>query len=145
MRTTTSKKRNKGNKTERRGPPTIDDLDAAVESLRSFDGIIVVEGKRDVAALKRLGVTKNVIHLNAPLFEVVERVADSLSPHQHVAILTDLDVEGRKLYHSLSVQLQRLGVKIDDSARKLLFRTQLRHIEGLDTFVEHLADASKSE
>jgi 5S rRNA maturation endonuclease (ribonuclease M5) len=78
--------------------------------------------------------------LDAPLFEIAERIADSLGPQQHVALLVDLDVEGRKLYHSLSAQLQRMGVKIDDSVRALLFRTQLRHIEGLDTFVEHLRE-----
>lgn len=131
-------------KTTRKGPPTINDLDEAIDSLRSFDGIIIVEGKRDVAALKRLGITKNVIHLDAPLFEIVERVAGSLGPHQHVALLVDLDVEGRKLYHELSTQFQRMHVRIDDGFRKLLFRTQLRHIEGLDTFVANLAQKDAS-
>jgi len=125
--------------TTRRGPPTVQDLEEAIDSLRSFDGIIIVEGKRDVAALKKLDVTKNVIHLDAPLFEIVERVADSLGPHQKVIILTDLDREGKKIYHELSMQFQRMHVKIDDRFRELLFHTPLRHIEGLDTFVANLA------
>ncbi len=128
------------------GPPTADDIEVELDRLRSLnsqeEGIIVVEGKRDVAALKRLGITKTVMQLDAPLFKIVERVA---AQTKNVIILTDLDVEGRKLYHELATQFQRMHVKINDSLRSLLFHTQLRHIEGLDTFVEHLRTKEEKE
>jgi 5S rRNA maturation endonuclease (ribonuclease M5) len=124
------------------GPPTRDDIETGLARVRAFDassdGVIIVEGKRDVKALAKLGISKTVIHLDAPLFKVIERVAERA---KQVIILTDLDEEGRKLYHELSIHFQRLGVKVDDTFRNLLFRTPLRHIEGLDTFVDNLGES----
>ncbi|MBI2143063.1 toprim domain-containing protein [Candidatus Woesearchaeota archaeon] len=91
---------------------------------------VVVEGKKDRAALEKLGVSSSIFVLSRkPLFAVAEEVAAN---YKAVAILTDLDAEGRKLYGKLSTLLQRLGVKIDDSLRNFLFKhTQLRQIEGI--------------
>ena len=88
----------------------------------------ICEGKRDAAALKRLGFTR-IIVLNAPLYAIVER----FDKKQRVQVLTDLDSEGRKLYSKLSSDLKQRGVYVDNELREALFRTQVRQIESLAT------------
>lgn len=90
----------------------------------------IVEGKRDRAALKALGFT-DIHELDAALFHVVERFGKGA----RIQILTDLDSEGKKLYRKLSSDLRQRGVFIDDELRELLFKTQLRQIEGLVSYL----------
>ena len=61
--------------------------------------------------------------------EVAEKVKE-------VVLLTDLDDEGKKLYHELFVNLQKHGVKVDNRLRELLFKSDLRQIEGLPSYLE---------
>lgn len=97
------------------------------------DKVVIVEGKKDKVSLHSLGV-KNVVSLeNKPLFRIIEELEA-----EEVVILTDLDGEGRKLFSRLSHGLQRNGVKVDNKFRKLLFKTDLSHIEGLYTYLLNL-------
>ncbi|MEK6823097.1 MAG: toprim domain-containing protein [Nanoarchaeota archaeon] len=107
------------------------ELQAHLERLRQYKGLIIVEGKKDVRSLADLGIM-NVIPLEGALFEVVERVA---ALTKDCMVLTDLDEEGRKLYHELATHLMRHGVHVDNTFREFLFTTPVRHIEGLSTFV----------
>jgi len=92
---------------------------------------VIVEGKKDAAALRKLGFSK-IVSLNGPLFKVVEGIeADE------VVVLTDLDAEGRSLFSKLSKDLCTRGVRIDTRLREVLFKTELRQIEGLCSFVKN--------
>ncbi len=92
------------------------------------DKLVIVEGKKDKEALKSFGIT-NVVTLKKSLFEVVEEVS---SKAKECVILTDLDKKGKYLYSRLRQDLQKHGVKVDNSFRNFLFReTKLRQIEGL--------------
>ena len=93
--------------------------------------LVVVEGPKDKHALESLGIT-NIMSLKRPLYAVVEEIA---SKAKEIVLLTDLDEEGKKLYHKLSVDLQKHGVKINNKLREFLFKTKLRHIEGLATYL----------
>ena len=93
--------------------------------------LVVVEGPKDKRALEALGVA-NVFSLKKPLYAVVEEI----SSEKEVVLLTDLDEEGKKLYHKLFVDLQRHGVKINNKLREFLFKTKLRHIEGLTKYLQ---------
>lgn len=101
-----------------------------LDEIKQKNLLVIVEGIKDVRALKSLGIT-NVISLKKPLFAVVEEVANN----KEVVLLTDLDEEGKKLYHELSVNLQKFGVKINNHLRDFLFKTQLRQIEGLASYL----------
>lgn len=110
-------------------PDVLDQL----EVLKQQNLLIIVEGQKDKAALNSLGIT-NIQTLNQPLFAIVERVA---ARTKECVILTDLDEEGRKLYAQLSKDLQRHGVKINNTFRHFLFKeTQLRQIEGVYKFTQ---------
>lgn len=113
----------------------MNDIETVLELLeRKKDLLTIVEGKNDVAALRTFGFT-NIIELTGkPLYAVVELVEKGAT----VQLLTDLDSEGKKLFSMLRADLTQRGVHIDNELRDALFKTQLRQIEGLDSYVASL-------
>ena len=112
-------------------PPNNSDneLLQMIEKLSDSGKTIIVEGKKDKAALEKLGVKNKIFTINKPLFAVAEEIA---AKSKDVVILTDLDKKGKELYGKLSTMLQRLGVRIDNYYREFLFKkTKIRQIEGL--------------
>jgi 5S rRNA maturation endonuclease (ribonuclease M5) len=106
-----------------------------IEILKKSDSIIIVEGKKDLAALERLGII-NAKELKGPIFEFCENISKD---HKEAILLTDLDSEGKRLYSIIKENLERNKVKVDNSFRNFLFReTVLKHIEGLDSYIENL-------
>jgi 5S rRNA maturation endonuclease (ribonuclease M5) len=97
----------------------------------------IVEGKKDVAALRALGFTSVLELERQPLFKVVEHFEKGST----VQILTDLDAEGRKLFAKLRADLTQRGVRIDNDLREALFRTELRQIEGIVTYLYDVANS----
>lgn len=98
-----------------------------LENLRTSKKLIIVEGKKDKAALEKLGITNVVAILRKPLYSFIESI-----DAEEVIILTDLDKEGRKLYHTLKQGLQAQGVKVDNYFREYLFKSsKITQIEGL--------------
>ncbi|HLD97464.1 MAG TPA: toprim domain-containing protein [Candidatus Nanoarchaeia archaeon] len=110
------------------------ELSALIEKI-SKDVAVVVEGKKDKAALEQLCISNKIYVLNKkPLFAVAEEIAAS---HKDAIILTDLDGEGKKLYGKLNALLQQLGVKVDNNIRNFLFKnTKLRQIEGITKLIQ---------
>ena len=86
---------------------------------------IIVEGKKDKASLIGLGLTK-IITLDKPLYAVAESIEA-----KEVLILTDLDAEGRKIYHKLKSWLSSRGVNVDNRLRLMLFKAKVQNIESL--------------
>ncbi len=112
------------------------ELSALIDKI-SKDVAVVVEGKKDKAALEQLGIESNKIYVlnKKPLFAVAEEIAVGCT---EIVILTDLDAEGKKLYGKLYALLQSLGVKVDDRVRNFLFKnTKLRQIEGITNLIQH--------
>lgn len=101
--------------------------------LKNSGKVVIVEGERDKRALNLLGVPNVISISRRPLFSFVE---DIQSKHKGVVILTDLDREGRKLYHKLNHEFQKSGVKVDRKFREFLFsETNLSQIEGIHNYV----------
>ena len=102
--------------------------------------VILVEGKKDVLALKSLGFVKvYAIHkTSVSLRERIEEISKEISKKEKVCILTDLDRQGKKLYIIVKPILQELGIKLDSSLRGLLIKSKLSHIEGLNKFMQKL-------
>lgn len=112
---------------------SIGDFQSHILLLKECNLPVIVEGVKDRKALEFFGINNFVI-LNKPLFEIVELVAGQT---KECVILTDLDVEGKKLYSMLSEDLQHRGVRINNNFRNFLFKeTELRQIEGLKNYVK---------
>ena len=113
----------------------IEMLEQWAAALEERASLIVVEGKKDKAALASLGVVHVVTLGKEPLYSIAEKIA---STEKEVVILTDFDAQGRILYHILKELFERLGVRVDPFFRLWLRRhTNLSHIEGIATYFEH--------
>jgi len=98
-----------------------------LERLRSSKKLVIVEGKKDKAALEEIGVINITAIDRKPLYSFIESIEA-----EEVVILTDLDTEGKKLYHTLKQGLQAKGVKVDTYFREYLFKnSKISQIEGL--------------
>ncbi len=113
-----------------------------LKKLKTSEKLIIVEGIKDKAALKKIGIPESrIIILTKPIFAVAEDIA---SQTKQAIILTDLDAEGKKLYANLKRNLTRIGVQVDNRFREFLFKnSRLSHIEGIDTYFNNLDEKAQ--
>jgi len=115
----------------------FEDWDEWICSLKkdSKEKLILVEGKKDKKALTMLGIKPEAVIIlkGRALFEVVEEI---VTYGKECIILFDLDKKGKELYAEISRLLRDFGVKIDDRYRNFLFKTKLRQIEGLISYLK---------
>src|SRR3989344_5346959 len=87
------------------------DLIYHLGELKQRQVVCLVEGKKDQEALLSFGI-ENIIAINSrPFHQIIDEILNSYSRYS-VAILTDLDQEGRKIYRRLHTLLQPYGFKI---------------------------------
>jgi 5S rRNA maturation endonuclease (ribonuclease M5) len=110
---------------------------------RSQIGIpIVVEGRRDEEALRRLKARGKVICLKATADSFYDFAA-RLFEAREVTVLTDFDREGSRLAAKLVDELTHMRVKADITAwkkLKALCRPEIRTVEELADYVEKLRE-----
>jgi 5S rRNA maturation endonuclease (ribonuclease M5) len=104
--------------------------------------LIVVEGMRDVAALRALGYGGEIeVYSRCGLLEadLVESFAERGST---ILILTDFDEEGRRLSRRLARHLEMRGVRVDRRLRREVGRLMallgVYAVEALDDVAEEL-------
>ena len=109
----------------------------------SRDGIpIIVEGKRDKEALRKLKIPGLVICLKSSrngFYDFTAKLADN----REVIVLTDFDKEGARLAAKLIDELTHMKVKVNVSIwkkLKALCRPEIRAIEELVGLVENLRE-----
>lgn len=127
--------------------PTIVDTERAerlrevVEDLKevNLEVPILVEGKRDMAALRKLGLTGEIIAYNTGkgmhdfCMDLDERFGE-------IVILTDWDTEGERLYARLCRELPGLW---EPTARirqliKVLCQKDVKDVEGIPALISRL-------
>lgn len=113
----------------------IDDLEVA-----SAETPIIVEGKRDVLALRLLRITTNVVSMNkgVSIFSLAESISRK---HRNVIVLTDWDRRGGQLARMLKDAFAANGVSVNDNFRTqivILSKKEIKDIEGLPGFIERL-------
>jgi 5S rRNA maturation endonuclease (ribonuclease M5) len=101
---------------------------------------IIVEGLRDIAALKRMGITRNVISLGKgnSIFNFSENLSRTT---KGAVILTDWDRKGGQLARMLKEALMANGVIANESIRAklgILSKKEVKDIESIPAFVERL-------
>jgi len=114
---------------------TISELRNFIVELNSaHDSKVVVEGKRDSAALKSIGYTEKILEFHS--FGGITKFADSVSRHKNLIILLDFDRKGKYLTRRIIEQLER-RTRIDLSYKKKLAQItngKLRTIEELSRY-----------
>jgi 5S rRNA maturation endonuclease (ribonuclease M5) len=113
----------------------IDDVKNFVSLLNSKkDSIVVVEGKRDSAALKKLGFYGKIFEFHS--FKGLVKFTDSMDSYKQMILLLDLDRKGRYLTRRIISQLEH-RIKIDLSFKRklaMITKGKIRHIEDLSMY-----------
>jgi len=95
------------------------------------DSVVVVEGKRDSIALKKLGYSGKILEFHK--FGGMIDFTDSVAKYKNLIILFDRDKKGRTLTGK-TIQLLQRRTKVD-----LSFKRKLREItKGKIMFIEQL-------
>ena len=95
------------------------------------NGVVIVEGKRDSDALRKIGYTGKILEFHR--FAGMINFADSVAKFERLIILFDRDKKGRTLTGK-TIQLLQRRTKVD-----LTFKRKLRIItKGKIMFIEQL-------
>ena len=104
-----------------------------IESLKKEESaVILVEGLRDCAALRTLGVLHAIQRVSGT------RVFDDISQFEgkNVIILTDFDRTGQKLYNALKHELEVMGFKPNTYYWQTFKRITKGEIKGIEELVQ---------
>ncbi|MDA8079012.1 MAG: hypothetical protein M0Z79_08755 [Nitrospiraceae bacterium] len=127
--------------------PSTEDLERAERLREIFAALheankripVIVEGRRDAAALKQLGLVGEIIvlHCGKGLYDFCEDIAERFS---RVIILLDWDNKGEDLYRSLSRNLRGHGEEFSAFREilKILCQKDIRDIEGIPRLLQRL-------
>lgn len=113
----------------------ISDLRDFIVSLNLSSGVVIVEGKRDTAALKSLGCSQEILEFHR--FGGMTKFADSVSD-KNLILLFDSDRKGKYMTKKVIEQLER-RTRIDLSYKKRLMRItrgKISAIEELSQYTE---------
>lgn len=120
----------------------LERVEELLSELSDYSGrgaIIIVEGKRDILSLKRLGIEGDFeLATRDSLFNFSERIAEL---GREVIILTDWDRRGDMLAVKLSEYFGNFGLKPELQIRnklKLISQKEIKDIESLYNYVSKL-------
>jgi 5S rRNA maturation endonuclease (ribonuclease M5) len=103
---------------------------------------IIVEGKRDVSALRKIGLVGEIIalHSGRGIYEFCEDIAERF---HRVILLMDWDNKGEQLYKAASANLSGLWEEFSPFREivKVLCQKDIKDIEGVPLLLERLAGA----
>lgn len=115
----------------------IDEIKHFIDLLNSKkDSVVVVEGKRDSLALKKLGYSGKICEFHS--FKGLTKFTDSMTSYKNLIVLFDGDRKGKYLTSKI---ISRLGhrTKIDLSFKRriaVITKGRVRHIEDLSKYSE---------
>src|SRR5664280_161178 len=99
---------------------------------------ILIEGKKDEIALKKLGINGNFIKVSGSslkLFEIAEIAVESSSK---VIILTDFDKKGIQLAKRLAEDIQSLGTYPNLEIRRKIMGITRKFIKDVESLPRHM-------
>jgi len=102
------------------------------------DSVVVVEGKRDTDALKKLGFSGQIIEFHK--FGGIVNFADYVARYEKLIILFDRDKKGRYLTGK-TIQLLQRRTKIDLSFKRkltVITKGKIRFVEQLVCYESYL-------
>ena len=110
----------------------IDDIKKFIKHLNSKnESVVVVEGKRDSIALRKLGFSGKILEFHS--FKGIVKFSDSVAKYKNIILLLDGDRKGKYLTKRI-IDLLAHRVKIDLSFKKKLVsitKGKIRFIEQL--------------
>ena len=123
---------------------TIDGLHEFIDMLNEeaeYGSVIVVEGKRDVEALNRIGFKGNITILNH-FKGTTDFVDNHCQIRKKIILLLDMDRTGKHLTSKLVSQLQHKGNNVNLFYKKALAKItngKIRQVEELAAYAPNLS------
>lgn len=111
----------------------ISDLRDFIVSLNVSSGVVIVEGKRDTAALKSLGCSQQILEFHR--FRGMTKFVDSVSD-KNLILLFDSDRKGNYLARKVIEQLER-RTRIDLTYKKRLMQITRGKISAIEELVQY--------
>jgi len=116
---------------------SIEDLEKIIAELgeENISIPIIVEGKKDIEALRKLDISGSIISVNAgvPLIDFCDKIAQE---HTDIIILTDWDRKGGYLCRIIKRNLEG-RVNCNTKYRELFAKNvMIRTLEGLPSWLE---------
>lgn len=122
----------------------LDALEAQISALLEASGqgtAIIVEGMRDMRALRALGISGPVILASRrPALELAE---DAARRYKEIIVLTDWDQKGDEMAGMIDQHLRSAGIRADLDIRsrlKKLVRKEIKDVESLSRYVERMRE-----
>lgn len=79
-----------------------------LNKLREEEGVIIVEGQKDVESLVNLGIKNKIIEVSQyNIFDVIDNI-----PDKEIIVLTDFDKKGTELFKRYVKESQSSGKKV---------------------------------
>ncbi|MBO8182521.1 MAG: toprim domain-containing protein [Archaeoglobus sp.] len=104
--------------------------------------VIVVEGPSDRESLRNLGIKGEIVLASTQSdVDLVDSLVNLKSLHLEVIILSDWDVEGKKIEKRLDRLFRSRGISVNTEFRKRIFRIvgrDVKNIENLSRYLEPL-------
>lgn len=103
---------------------------------------IIVEGKKDIQALKALGVEGLIISAKTggrSFLDVISEIEESGA--QEIILLLDFDRRGKELTKNLKQHLEKTKMRLNVAFWRELFSlvgTEVKDVEGLASYIETL-------
>lgn len=126
----------------------MDDLQRAERLKKVFEALyeinkripIIVEGRRDVRALRTIGLVGDIItlHSGRGLYEFCDDIAER---YHKIIILLDWDEKGESLHKKISAHLKGMWEEFSAFREiiKILCQKDIKDIEGIPILLERLA------
>ena len=125
---------------------TLEDLEKNLVNLAEENKTvpIIVEGDKDIQALRKLGISGEIIRFNQGLS--IPDFCDMISRKYHsIILLADWDKKGGFLCSTIRKNLEGL-VEINTRYREMFAkRTTIRTLEGLPSWIETLRKKIRGE
>ena len=120
---------------------SLEEIEKALDDLieENISIPIIVEGEKDIEALKKIGVSGTIISVNAgiSIIDFCDRIARH---YKEVIILTDWDRKGGFLCHTIMKNLQG-RVSCNTTYREILSKNSVtKTLEGLPSWINTLKE-----
>lgn len=118
----------------------IEEMKELLSEISGLVEVVLVEGPRDVASLKRLGYTGNIVTCVAINVNDYDLMTEVSKKYRRILILTDFDQEGLMLNRRFTEMLEHEGVLVEEALRRMVGRLTVAlgiyAIESLDNVMD---------
>ncbi len=120
-----------------------EEVEGLLEVLRKIkserkDIPIIVEGRKDVKALRSLGIERDIIRIKKgkSIFRIIEELRGE---HEKVIIMTDWDTTGGKLCYKIKKACESNAIVYDVDHRKQMIKflkKEVKDVESIPSFIK---------